>query len=131
MKQLGGPRPPDELTEVHRTRVKPTAAGEHWWFVIVPDPGGPAAGQIGIWQTDWDGRQINEVGWMLLPGHQGRGIASAALGMLLERAREANAFDAIHAFPGVTNAPSNALCRKFGFELSEEREVDFRGGPLR
>jgi hypothetical protein len=25
-------------------------------------------------------------------------------------------FTHVHAFPGVTNAPSNALCRKLGFE---------------
>ena len=39
--------------------------------------------------------------------------------------------DAIHAFPGVANGPSNGLCRKFGFELLEEREIEFLGRPLR
>ena len=34
-------------------------------------------------------------------------------------------------FPGATNAPSNALCRKFGFELLEEVDVDYGGRALR
>ena len=131
MKELGGPRPREDLARVHPTRIAPTVGGEHWWFVIVPGRGEAAAGQIGIWRAEFDGGEIDEVGWMLLPAYQGRGLASQALALLLERVRLAGAFDAIHAFPGVTNAPSNALCRKFGFRLTEEREVDFSGGPLR
>ena len=40
--------------------------------------------------------------------------------------------DLVHAFPKVVNAPSNAICRKLGFELLGE--VDFparRGGVVR
>jgi hypothetical protein len=31
----------------------------------------------------------------------------------------------------VTNAPSNALCRKFEFTLHEERDLSYAGRPLR
>jgi hypothetical protein len=31
----------------------------------------------------------------------------------------------MHAFPNVDNAPSNAICRKFGFELLEACEFEF------
>ena len=130
MQELGGRRTSEDLRRAHRNRVTPTAAGEQWWFVIVPEPGGPGAGQIGIWEHEWDGDRIHEIGWTLLPAFQGRGIASRALDMLLERARQAGSIDTIHALPGVTNAPSNALCRKFGFELVEEREIEFLGRPL-
>ena len=131
MKELGGPRNAEDVRKAHRNRVTPTAAGERWWFVIVPEPGGPGVGQIGIWQHEWEGDKIYEIGWTLLPSFQGRGVASQALGMLLERARQADSVDAIHALPGVTNAPSNGLCRKFGFELVEEREIDFLDRRLR
>ena len=68
---------------------------------------------------------------MVLPAFQGRGVASGALSLLLERARSEPRFERVHAFPGVTNGPSNALCRKFGFSHTEESEVEFRGRPLK
>ncbi len=34
----------------------------------------------------------------------------------------------MHAFPNVDNAPSNAICRKLGFELLEECEFEFPKG---
>ncbi len=38
----------------------------------------------------------------------------------------------VHAFPGVVNAASNALCRRARFLLAEEdAEIVFSGRPLR
>jgi RimJ/RimL family protein N-acetyltransferase len=68
---------------------------------------------------------------MVLPAHQGRGIASAALEMLIERARADDRYPSIHAFPPVTNDPSNAVCRKFGFELVNVRDFVYAGRTLR
>jgi RimJ/RimL family protein N-acetyltransferase len=125
MKELGGPRPKAEIAKAHRKRLNP------WWLKIVPESGGPAVGTIGIWESSWEGSAIHETGWMVLPAHQGRGIASGALGLLLERARAEASFERIHAFPGVTNGPSNALCRKHGFVHTGRSEVEFSGRPLR
>jgi RimJ/RimL family protein N-acetyltransferase len=130
MRELGGARPRDELRTVHGRRVAANVGDDGWWLKVVPGPGDEPAGTIGIWQSDFEGAEVYEVGWMLLPPFQGRGIASAALGMLLDRARSDDRFDAIHAFPGVTNGPSNGLCRKFGFELLGAAEVKFRDSPL-
>jgi RimJ/RimL family protein N-acetyltransferase len=68
---------------------------------------------------------------MLLPAHQGRGLASEALARLVERVRAEPRFAAIHAFPGTDNDPSNALCRKFGFELLGDESFTWRGAELR
>ena len=130
MRELGGPVAREDIPRVHRMRVE-TAANDGWYFAIVPEPGGRAAGQIGIFGREQDGGTIDELGWMVLPEFQGRGIATNALGLLLERARAARRFDRLHAFPGVTNGPSNALCRRFGFELIEQSDVKFRDRPLR
>jgi RimJ/RimL family protein N-acetyltransferase len=46
-------------------------------------------------------------------------------------ARSKERFERIHAFPSVTNQPSNALCRRFGFELREETDFLYRGAQLR
>jgi RimJ/RimL family protein N-acetyltransferase len=34
----------------------------------------------------------------------------------------------MHAFPNVDNAPSNAICRKLGFELLEALEFEYPKG---
>ena len=130
MRELGGPANRADIPRVHRRRVESVANGE-WWFTIVPKPPGPPAGTIGIWDSTFKGAPIHEVGWMVLPEFHGRGIASQALGLILSRARSEQQFARIHAFPGVTNVPSNALCRKFGFTRTEECEVKFRDRPLR
>ncbi len=67
---------------------------------------------------------------MVLPAHQGRGVASAALTLLIERVMAEPRFPSIHAFPSVTNAPSNALCRKFGFVLLGQVDVVYSGRTL-
>ncbi len=130
MAELGGPQPIDYVRDVHRRRVAGIETGK-WWFKIIPEPGGEPVGTIGLWPSEWAGEPISETGWMVLPEHQGRGHASAALAMLLERARDHGGWGDIHAFPGVTNGASNALCRKLGFEQIETVDVDYGGRTLR
>jgi RimJ/RimL family protein N-acetyltransferase len=130
MRELGGPADPDDVRRVHGTRVELAASGG-WYFVIVPEPSGPPAGTIGIWESSLADPPVHEIGWMVLPAFQGRGIASEALRMIIARARSDPRYRRIHAFPGVTNAPSNALCRRAGFVHTEECDVRFRDRPLR
>ena len=57
------------------------------------------------------------------------------LGGPIERARlpeiHRRRRESMHAFPPVTNAPSNALCRKFGFTLLGQRDFVYAGRTLR
>jgi RimJ/RimL family protein N-acetyltransferase len=126
MRELGGPIERDKLPQIHRRRL-----ADPWWFTIGAEPGAPPVGTIGVWETRHGGDLLHETGWMVLPAHQGRGIASAALSLLIERVRAEPSFPSIHAFPPVTNAPSNALCHKFGFELIGEEEFVYSGRRLR
>ncbi len=126
MRELGGPTDPAKLPGVHRRRL-----GDPWWFKIALGPDGPGVGTIGVWEREHGGERLHETGWMVLPAHQGRGIASAALRLLLDRVRPEPAIPSVHAFPPVTNAPSNALCRKFGFTLLDEIDFVYSGRTLR
>ena len=128
MKELGGPNSDDVIAAAHRKRL--LVAADDWWLTIVPEPGHRPVGTIGIWPFAWEGEEVYETGWMILPEFQGRGLASAALGLLLGRVRAAPEVDSLHAFPGRSNAPSNALCRKFGFELIGEYEANYAGRTL-
>jgi RimJ/RimL family protein N-acetyltransferase len=126
MRELGGPIDAARLPAIHRRRLD-----DPWWFKVVAGPGGPPRGPIGVWETEHDGATLHETGWMVLPAHQGRGVASAALTLLLERVRPEPSIPSVHAFPPVTNAPSNALCRKFGFTLVDEADFVYAGRTLR
>ena len=125
MAELGGPRREDDLRAVHRRRL-----ADPWWLVVADARSGDPLGTIGIWETEHDGVRLHETGWMVLPAAQGRGVASAALTTLLDRARADGRFDAVHAFPGVTNAPSNRLCARFGFTLLGAAGFTFAGRRL-
>jgi RimJ/RimL family protein N-acetyltransferase len=124
MRELGGPIERARLPEIHRRRI-----ADPWWFKIV-DPAGAAVGTIGVWEKSHGAERVHETGWMVLPSQQGRGIASAALALLIGRVRDEPRILSIHAFPPVTNTPSNALCRKFGFVLLGTTDFVYAGRTL-
>jgi RimJ/RimL family protein N-acetyltransferase len=63
-----------------------------------------------------------------VPEFQGRGIASIAVALAIEIARETKRRPAVHAFPSVDNPPSNGICRKVGFELLGEERFEYPKG---
>jgi RimJ/RimL family protein N-acetyltransferase len=71
------------------------------------------------------------MGWMILPRFQKRGLATQAAREALARATAEKKFPVVHAFPGTTNAPSNALCSRLGFERVEECDIEYQARPLR
>jgi RimJ/RimL family protein N-acetyltransferase len=129
MSELGGPQPADSIPKTHERRLR-TVEGGDWWLVIEAAPG-VAAGTIGVWPMTEDDVEFFEVGWMVLPRFQRRGIASGALAILIEMCRAEPRIEAIHAFPGPTNVPSNALCRNAGFTFVKEQEVLYGNRRLR
>jgi RimJ/RimL family protein N-acetyltransferase len=104
-------------------------ADRHWVLVIVTDDGEPA-GTVAIWDHDWEDESIAEIGWMVLPEFQGRGLAGEAVRMALDRAREEDRWPVLHAFPAVSNGPSNAICRKTGFTLLGPLDYGYRDNVL-
>ena len=131
MQELGGPLPTEGMSEKLEEIVSSVDKGEVWYLKIIPDDDSRiAAGTVCIWEHTWNGESISEIGWMVLPVFQGRGLASAAVGETLSRARSQARWGVVHAFPAINNAASNAICRKTGFSKVEECDYEYSGRIL-
>ena len=116
MVHLGGPETAEKIAERQARYVKDPRQHK-----IVVD--GHGVGWVGYWERGED----YEIGWSVLPGFQGRGIAADATRQLLALARDRD----IHAYPGVENGPSNAICRKLGFTNLGPQEFEYPPGTGR
>jgi RimJ/RimL family protein N-acetyltransferase len=148
MAELGGPLPAEGMADKVKRDVSDAASDLSWIKMIEVD--GSTAGTVTLWshqersqdshadpgRAGAGGRTagaaggtaaFSEIGWMVLPGHQGRGIAKLAVRELLERAVADGRWGLVHAFPAVSNGPSNGICRSLGFGFVEERPVEFAG----
>jgi RimJ/RimL family protein N-acetyltransferase len=128
MEHLGGPETDEQTAARHRRYVETAKSDTAFVFKVVVDPGEHAAGQVTFWQRTWQDEMVYEMGWAVLPEYQGQGIATRAADLALARAREAGRQPFLHAFPSVDNVASNALCRKLGFVLLGEYDVEYPPG---
>ena len=125
---LGGPESPAQLRE-RQARYERLEGGDRM-FKILDVTSGAGVGSVGFWTREWREAHVYEVGWMVVPEHQGRGIAGAATAEAIELARHDGTHRFMHAFPSIENAASNAICRKLGFELLEACEFEYPKGHL-
>lgn len=100
-------------------------------YKIVADNSAEVLGTIGIWKIDWLGPQTYEMGWFVLPEHQGQGVATAAASLIIAEARADPEVRYIHAYPTVTNIASNAIARKIGMENQGQFDNEGFAGVLR
>ena len=123
---LGGLETDEQLRTRHR-RYLNWAPGQGCMFRIVL-PSGEPAGTVGYGERVWQGSSVYEMGWQVLPEYQGRGIATTAAraGAVHAAGQERHRY--LHAFPGVDNPASNAICRKAGFELLGECDFEYPAG---
>jgi len=119
MSHLGGPLPRGSIEAKLRHDIDEATSGRAWIYMIQPSCGDPSVvgGNVVLWAQESHGVWISEIGWMVLPEFQGRGIGKAAVRLLLRRARDAGRWGVVHAYPGVANTASNAICRSLGFTL--------------
>lgn len=134
MVHLNGPESLERLGGRHKNFLAMSAdprAG--CMYTITSGPENAAAGNIGYWETDWDGQKRWETGWFVLPDLHGKGIATAATRLLVDHVAKLSQRH-LYAYPSVNNHPSNATCRKLGFTLTGETESEYppkSGKPLR
>lgn len=128
MAHLGGPESPEQIAQRHQ-RYLHLPETDHM-FKIVSGSTSEPLGSIGYWAKTWRDRLIFETGWSILPAYQGQGIATSAGRAVIEHARREHRHQFMHAFPSVSNAASNAICRKLGFSLLEECEFEYPPGSF-
>jgi RimJ/RimL family protein N-acetyltransferase len=129
MAQLGGAQPRDSVPDRLRRHVRAVENDDWWCGMIVPDEDDPrtVAGMVTIDRHDG----AAEIGWAVLTEFQRRGIGTAAVRLMLDRARADGRWGILHAFPSVDNPGSNGICRSLGFALVGETESTFAGRMFR
>jgi RimJ/RimL family protein N-acetyltransferase len=128
MAHLGGPESEEQILRRQQRYVRLSETRYDRMFKIVWGPASEAAGSVGYWERTWQDRLIYEVGWLVLPEYQGHGIATKAAEIAIAHARLMYRHRFMHAFPSISNAPSNAICRKLGFSLIEECQFEYPPG---
>jgi len=129
---LGGPESDEKIVERQGKYEVIGDTGTGRMFKIVDEASGESVGSVGYWEKDWRDATVWETGWSVLPEFQGRGIAVEATRQTIEAARAEGKHRWFHAFPSVENAPSNAICRKLGFELLGAFDFEYPPGhPMR
>jgi RimJ/RimL family protein N-acetyltransferase len=131
MAELGGPRPRGDIERAHARSLALAAEGKCWPLKVFPEGSTSPAGEVSVFASSHDGETIYEIGWMILPEFQNRGIAGRAVRGVIAKARAERKFGRLHAFPAVTNGPSNRICEKNGFTNLGECEGVFAGRSLR
>lgn len=106
----------EELTA--RQRRHDAERGYCLWTML--DESGQVIGFTGAqpWEREWGPRGEIEIGWRLGRDHWGRGYATAAARMTLERMRAAGV-PSVVAMVHADNARSIAVTRRLGMRLTE------------
>jgi RimJ/RimL family protein N-acetyltransferase len=126
---LGGPETDSQVLDRHRRYLDLTdpRAGQ-MLAVVMPD--GRRAGVIGYWERPWRDGLTYETGWSVLPVFQGQGIATAAARAVAVLASAQRRHGYLPAFPAVDHPASNAICRKAGFTLVGEADIEYPPGSI-
>lgn len=131
MLHIGGPRSEVDVRAAHKRRLGLVETGGASMYKIVANNSDDVLGTIGIWKIDWEGPQTYEMGWFVLPEHQGKGVGTEAARLIIAQARSNPEVRSIHAYPAVANTASNAIARKIGMENQGEFDNEGFTGVMR
>lgn len=132
MEHLGGPETDEQVVARNRRYAELAGTGTGRMFRIVLLPERESVGGVGYWQREWQGDDVYEAGWSVLPRFQGRGLAARAIlaAASIAKAEETRRF--LHAYPKIDHPASNGVCRRAGFELMGQCHFEYpAGNPIR
>jgi RimJ/RimL family protein N-acetyltransferase len=128
---LGGPESAESILARHGRILDTVATGTGRMFLIMVPGETDPVGSVGYWDKEWHGETVYEMGWKVLSAFQGRGLAVAGTVAAIGLAAADGRHKWAHAYPKVDNAPSNAVCRKAGFESLGEVDFEYpKGNPI-
>jgi RimJ/RimL family protein N-acetyltransferase len=127
---LGGPEPLEKIHARHQRYCAESQTEPYRLFAILAGSERTPAGWVGYWEAEENGEPAWEMGWSVLPEFQGRGLASQAARMVVERVRAEGKHRFLYAYPAAGNGPSNAICRKVGFTWIEEGDFEYPKGSF-
>lgn len=127
---FGGPETEEKILARHKRYQEIAHNGTGRMFKILLLPQLEVVGSVGYWDQTWKGEAVYEVGWSVLPGFQGRGIASDATAKAIASMHAEKKHRFVHAFPKINNIPSNAICRKLGFSFIGECNFEYPIGTM-
>ncbi|CAN6298342.1 unnamed protein product [Urochloa humidicola] len=112
-------------------QIRDTVLGHPWFRAICVDGGARPVGQVSVWPyADEGGRRAN-LGYALARDHWGRGIAAAAIRMVVGRVfDDLPVLERLEAVTGVDNVRSQRVLEKAGFQREGvlRRYIAGRGG---
>jgi RimJ/RimL family protein N-acetyltransferase len=131
MDDFGGIFAKEKIEKAQRHYLASAESEEGWVFAIRADEGSAAAGLAFLWDRPWRDDVITELVVQILPEFQRRGLAAAAAGAVIARARAERRCKSVHAFPPEASSAAAALCAGLGFAKLDKCDVDFAGARLR
>lgn len=127
---LGGPESDEKVLDRHSRYLRYWAEDPQtaWTFHVLVDD--EVVGSVGYWRREPDdpGNDELEIGWAVVSTAQGRGIASAAVSAAIADARARGHRGKLHATPSIENGPSNGVCRRAGFTLVTQIDIEYPPG---
>ncbi|WP_040950598.1 GNAT family N-acetyltransferase [Gorillibacterium massiliense] len=127
---LGGPESEEKLLNRHQRYLNISGQKTGNMFSVVQLPHREKVGSVGYWDSDWQGEEVYETGWSILPLYQNKGLATAAMLQVIGIVKRERKYRSIHAFPAIDNPGSNGVCRKLGFTLDGPCEVEYPKGSM-
>ena len=120
MAHLGGPGSAVDADQVHAERL----AGDLYFTIVVAEK---PIGVIAVFRSD---QELDELGVLMLPAYQARGLAGQAFRLILPHVRE-RGISRLHGFITDGNKASTAAATRVGFVPVGVRDLDYRGSTLR
>jgi len=107
-------------------RAEPGAEG---WTIQLALEDGVVVGHAGFHEPP-DAEGVVEIGYTVVPDARRRGVATALVGLLLQRARDSGRVRVVRACTAPANLTSQEVLRRHGFELVGDTADDVDGFEL-